>query len=98
MKTKTEKQLEREIEELEQNWDNYKDLHNEGGIIYFEGLKAKLEGYRKAKEEFIKKVEEEIDFLKTILKSNKGRDDCLIHMVKGRLDKLLSEKTGNKLK
>jgi len=48
MKTKTEKQLEREIEELEQNWDKHKDLHNEGGIIYFERLKAKLEGYRKA--------------------------------------------------
>ncbi|MHA1383257.1 MAG: hypothetical protein ACTSR3_05830 [Candidatus Helarchaeota archaeon] len=58
-----EKELEKEIEELEQNWENHKDLHNEGGIIYFEQLKAKLEGYRKAKEEFMKKVEKLKDTL-----------------------------------
>jgi hypothetical protein len=33
-------------------------------------------------------LDDEIEFLNLILKSNKGRDDCLIHMVKGRLDKL----------
>ena len=46
-------------------------------------------GYKyseKAVKEFIKMLNEnDKDFLNTILKSNKGRDDCLIHMVKGRL-------------
>jgi len=63
MKTKTEKELEREIEYLE-SCDfmkiptiemNTTELSN---FIGLQKRKAKLEGYRLAKEEFMKKVEE----------------------------------------
>ena len=40
-------------------------------------------------------TKDEIKFLEIILKSNKNRKDCLIHMVKGRLSKL---KKNNKIK
>jgi len=62
MKTKTEKELEREIEEEKQEIERKEragiseELNENYSCLY--ELKAKLEGYRKAKEEFNKKVEE----------------------------------------
>jgi len=74
MKTKTEKELEREIEKIEkkeydfivEHTGEYPDASTKANIRYNENLesdtnylilKAKLEGYRLAKEEFMKKNE-----------------------------------------
>ncbi|MHA1880893.1 MAG: hypothetical protein ACTSYG_10905 [Candidatus Heimdallarchaeota archaeon] len=56
MKTKTEEELEREIERKDKVYG--KGYFNEEVECEKKELKAKLEGYRLAKEEFMKKVEE----------------------------------------
>jgi len=102
MKTKTEKQLEREIENIKENRikelekgfpqeenekkeeyqkriETYFDEEKEDFFDFpdiaksYSKLKAKLEGYRKAKEEFNKKVCEEIEKL---IESGKKCPDC----------------------
>jgi len=49
--------LKKEIEELENNWSKHKEMHNEGGIIYFERLKAQLQ----FAEKLIKAIKEDVE-------------------------------------
>jgi len=110
MKTKTEKELEKEIEELEKE-----EPHQEQVINFLEEvqeklgindysllqdvlcelghLRAKLSGYRKAKEEFNKKVEELKKEIKIImLQRNKGHTTSNIYFnITKKIDKIFKE-------
>jgi len=120
MKTKTEKELEREIEEYQKDnknyyfecnkcgrsWNNPVQIHcpechttAEKVLIqegYFKELHAKLEGYRLAKEEFNKKVEEETLRLEAnLVNSLKSKDWEIINKYFGifreEIDKIFKE-------
>jgi len=89
MKTKTEKELEREIEDRIKHVPE--EIYEQGGKWnYTDILNAKLEGYRKAKEEFNEKVEE----LKEKSKDNRtvsaarGEDCVLIETLNSIIDEV----------
>ncbi len=115
MKTKTEEELEREIEEYQKDnknyyfecnkcgrsWNNPVQIHcpechttAEKVLIqegYFKELHAKLEGYRKAKEEFNKKVEKLKYYLDCDWRSYSKETQQVIKDIQEEIDKIFKE-------
>jgi len=90
MKTETEKELEREIE----NWKEKTDIDKyylkdvDKSLVELKVSKAKLSGYRLAKEEFNKKVDKLIENIKIKFGDNPMKP---VKIILKEIDKLAKE-------